>query len=250
MRYLISYQHINKRLDPNFQVIDRIYNIKDRSTLHIPVANYTNKHVTFNKGQCIGHIETSLYICHKLLLTVSLQRMIDKHIQPDTFTPPLHTLPGDMWKSLNQLLETLKSQSAQDETSIGITHLRKMPIDTSNSEPVSQKPYPIIMKHYCYEVRYIKLLDAQVLCSSHSSLSAPIIVVPKGDGGKCLVINNRALNKVTQKFVLPMARVENNFSKLNGAKSFATLDFHAGCHHIPTDEHYYQNSLYISFWKI
>ena len=60
VRYFISNQHVNKGLDPNIHVIDGIYNIKGRSTLHVLVANYTNKHVTFNKGQCIGHIEQSI----------------------------------------------------------------------------------------------------------------------------------------------------------------------------------------------
>ena len=91
------------------------------------------------------------------------------HIQPDTFPPPLHTPLGDVRKSLNQLLETFKSQFAQDETSIGTTHLPKMQIDMDDSEPVSQKPYPIAMKHYDWVRSEInKLLDAQVIHSSHS----------------------------------------------------------------------------------
>ena len=44
--------------------------------------------------------------------------MLDEHIQPHTITAPLHTLQGDVRKSFNQLLETFKSQIAQDETSI------------------------------------------------------------------------------------------------------------------------------------
>ena len=60
MEYFISNQHINRRLDPNIHVTDGIYNIKDRLTLHILVANNTNRHGTFNKGQCIGYIEPSI----------------------------------------------------------------------------------------------------------------------------------------------------------------------------------------------
>ena len=52
--------------------------------------------------------------------------MIDMQVQPDTFTPSLHTLLDDVRKSLKQLLETFKSQFAQDETSIGTTHFTKM----------------------------------------------------------------------------------------------------------------------------
>ena len=139
--------------------------------------------------------------------------MMDKYVQRNSFTPPLHTLLGDVKKSLNQLLETIKSQFAQDETSIGTTHLIKMQTDTGDSEPVLQRPYPIVIKYYDQVRSEInKLLDAQEIHSSHFSWSAPIIVVSKRDGGTCLVINYRALNKVKQKFMWPMPRVEDIFS--------------------------------------
>ena len=108
-----------------------------------------------------------------------------------------------------------------------------MSIDTGGSDPVSQKPYPVAMKHYNWVKEEIdKLLEAGVIRNSHSSWPAPILVVPKGDGGKCLVIDYRALNKVTRKFVWPMPKVEDIFSQLNGAKYFSTLDLRAGYHHI------------------
>ena len=108
-----------------------------------------------------------------------------------------------------------------------------MSIDTGNSDPVSQKPFPVAMKHYNWVKEEIdKLLEAGVIRNSHSSWSAPIIVVPKGDGGKHLIIDYRALNKVTRKFVWPMPKVEDIFSQLKGAKYFPTLDLRAGYHHI------------------
>ena len=64
----------------------------------------------------------------------------------------------------------------------------------------------------------------------------PIIVVPKGDGGKQLVIDYWVLNKVTRKFTWPMPKVKDIFSKLNGAKYFSTLDLRASYHHIPLDK--------------
>ena len=61
----------------------------------------------------------------------------------------------------------------------------EMTIDTGNSDPVSQKPYPITMKNYQWVKDEIeKLLTAKGIHSSRSLWSAPIIVVPKGDGGK------------------------------------------------------------------
>ena len=99
-----------------------------------------------------------------------------------------------------------------------------MTIDTGNSNPISQKPYPVMMKNYQWVKEEIeKLLSAKVICSSRSSWSAPIIIVPKGDGGKRLVIDYHALNKVTRKFTWPMATVKDIFSKLHGAKYFSIL---------------------------
>ena len=84
--------------------------------------------------------------------------------------------------------------------------------------------------------RIEKLLAAKVIRSSRSSWSTLIIIVPTGDGGKQLVIDYRALNKVTRKFTWPMSKVEDIFSKLNGAKDFTMLDLRAGYHHIPLDK--------------
>ena len=93
------------------------------------------------------------------------------------------------------------------------------------------------MKHYDWVKNEIeKLFTAKVMCSSCSSWSVPIIVVPKGDGDKHIVIDYRVLNKVTRKFKWPMAKVGDIFSKLNGATYFTTLDLHAGYHHIPLDK--------------
>ena len=135
------------------------------------------------------------------------------------------------------LQQEYESQFAKDETTIDTTLLTSMTIDTGTTNPVSQKPYPIAMKHYQWVKDEIeKLLAAKVICTSCSSWSAPIIIVPKGNGGKCLVIDYRALNKVTRKFTWPMPKVEDIISKLNGTTYFTTLDLHTGYHHIPLDK--------------
>ena len=73
-----------------------------------------------------------------------------------------------------------------------------------------------------------------------------MIVVPKGDRGKWLVIDYRALKKVTRKFTWPMPKVEDIFSKLNGAKYFSTIDFRAEYHHIPLDKSSIQKTLHFT----
>ena len=106
------------------------------------------------------------------------------------------------------LLQEYESQFAKDETSIGTTPFTNMTIDIGTTDPVSQKPYPITMKHYEWVKDEIeKLLTAKVIHTSHSSWSAPNIMVPKSDGGKHLVIDYRALKRVTRKFTWPMPKV-------------------------------------------
>ena len=122
--------------------------------------------------------------------------MMAEEVKPDTCHPPHHKLKPSIESKLDTLLKEYASQFAKHKTSIGTTPLTEMTIDTGNSEPVSQKPFPITIKNYQRVKDEIEeLLTAKVIQSSRSSWSAPIIVVPKGDGGKQLVIDYCALNK-------------------------------------------------------
>ena len=90
--------------------------------------------------------------------------MMAEHIKLDTFVPPHHKLKQSIEAKLETLLKEYASQFAQDETSIGTKPLTEMTIDTGTSEPVSQKPYPITMKHYQWVKDELeKLLTAKVI---------------------------------------------------------------------------------------
>ena len=162
--------------------------------------------------------------------------MISETVTPDTFNPPCHELSTAVQNDLELLLQEYELQFTKDGTSIGTTPLTSMTIDTGTSDPVSQKPYPIAMKHYQWVKDEIeKLLTAshlhqplQLVSSHHSST--------KRQWRKTLVIDYRALNKVTRKFTWPMPKVEDIISKLNRATYFTTLDLRAGYHHIPLDK--------------
>ena len=73
---------------------------------------------------------------------------MSKQVEPDAFESPCHKLKPSIEAKLEALLKEYASQFAQDETLISMTPLTEMMIDTGTSEPVSQKPYPIAMKHY------------------------------------------------------------------------------------------------------
>ena len=77
--------------------------------------------------------------------------MTAEKVELDTFKPPHHKLKQHIETKLTQLLKEYDSQFAQDETSMGNTPLTEMTIDTGTSEQVSQKPYPVTMKHYQWD---------------------------------------------------------------------------------------------------
>ena len=192
MAYFITDDNSTKGRDPNINIINGIYCIKGKTSISILVSNYTNKHIKFNKGEYIGHLEptitgniTSDQPDAHSTNSVTLQKMMAEQVHLDTFNPPCHKLRPSIKSKLNALLEEYALQFAKDETSIGTMPLTEMTTDTGTSNHVSQKPYLIAMKNYQWVKEEIeKLLTAKVICSSQSSWSAPIIVVPKGDGGK------------------------------------------------------------------
>ena len=90
--------------------------------------------------------------------------MMAEQVKLDTFKPPCHKLKQHIEVKLTALLKEYDSQFAQVETSIGITPLTEMMIDTGPSEPVSQTPFPIVMKHYQWvRDERDKLLMAKVI---------------------------------------------------------------------------------------
>ena len=74
-----------------------------------------------------------------------------------------------------------------------------MSIDNGDHPPIAKKLYALAIKHHDWIRDEVdKLLEAGVISESHSSWSAPIVVVPKGDGGKRLCVDFRALNSITK----------------------------------------------------
>ena len=55
--HFVADDNTPKGKDPNINIIDGFHKIKDRSTVNVIVSNYTNKHLTFHKGEYIGCLE-------------------------------------------------------------------------------------------------------------------------------------------------------------------------------------------------
>ena len=56
MAYFLTDDNSTKGQDPNINIINGIHMIKGKTSVNILVSNYTNKHITFNKGEYVGHL--------------------------------------------------------------------------------------------------------------------------------------------------------------------------------------------------
>ena len=149
MAYFITDNKTSKGRDPNINIINAIHKIKGRTSVNILVSNYTNKHLTFHKGEYVGHLEPAIIDdttpdqteVHQIN-SITLQKMMAEQVTPDVFNPPCHKLTTNIQNELNALLKEYEPQFMKDKTSIGTTPLTSMMTNTGNSDPVSQKLTP------------------------------------------------------------------------------------------------------------
>ena len=96
MAYTLTDDNSTKGRDPNINIINGIHKIKGKTSVNILVSHYTNKHITFNKGEYIGCLEpaitddttiddSEIHSTH----SITLQKMMTEQVQPDIFDPSL-----------------------------------------------------------------------------------------------------------------------------------------------------------------
>ena len=155
MAYFLTDDSTPKGKDPNINIISGIHKIRGKTSVNVLVSNYTNKHLTFHKGEYIRHLESAVMDNNTIdqqethpTNSITLKKMMAEMVTPDSFNPPCHELSTAVQIDLDLLLWEYESQFANDEASTGTTPLTSMTIDTGTSKLVSQKPYPIAMNHY------------------------------------------------------------------------------------------------------
>ncbi|KAF8760804.1 hypothetical protein RHS01_01120 [Rhizoctonia solani] len=79
-------------------------------------------------------------------------------------------------------------------------------------------------------------LKAGKIRPSKSSISSPVMFVPKKDGSRRLVVDYRCLNNCTKKNVYPLPRPDDLMAQLRGAKIFTKLDLRWGYNNVQVKE--------------
>ena len=79
MACFISDQESTKGKDPTVNFVNGIHNIKGKTPVNILVSHYTNKHVTLNKGEYMGHLEPTIE-------NIDKEKNLHLQANPDTHT--------------------------------------------------------------------------------------------------------------------------------------------------------------------
>ena len=113
-------------------------------------------------------------------------------------------------------------------------------------KPIAKWPYTLSLKHYDWVRKEIdKLLKAGVIRKSHSSYSAPVVIIPKSNNEKRICVDFRSLNSIARTCLLPIPKVEDIFTRLGKAKFFTMLDLRAWYHHTALDEDAMEKTAFI-----
>ena len=102
------------------------------------------------------------------------------------------------------------------------------------AHPPFRRPYRLSPA----ELREVELAIKDLLAKGHiqhsnSPFSAPIFFVKKKDGTLRMVVDYRAVNKLTIKNRFPLPRIDDLLDKLQGAQYFSSLDLMSGYHQLP-----------------
>ena len=104
-------------------------------------------------------------------------------------------------------------------------------------EVVYKRPYNIPLCYHDQVMSQLKTLQEQgVIRPSRSPFNAPLIPVPKKDGGIRLCLDFRALNKTLRDDRYPLPNIQNILHQLGNSKLFSCLDLRQGYLQVPLDE--------------
>ena len=138
---------------------------------------------------------------------------------------------------------------SKNNKDIGRTTLIEMEIDMGDSLPIAQNPYTLPLKHQEWVRKEIETLEkAGVIERSLSPWASPVIAVPKKSAPdepprRRLCMDYRKVNSLQQEVkwtdretgclsLYPLPKIDEMFTKLNGAKCFSTIDLRSGYYHI------------------
>ena len=222
-------------------IVGRILNpTNDEIRLHagMPVGNLVEiepESITVIPDESESERETSGNNFSEFLHNHPNRKTIDElgiKIQNDNLLP-------EQRQRLIQLIEHNSDIFATSLTDLPGTHLCPHEIDTGDSLPVRQRPYrhnPVAQREI--ERQTQEMLDCGIIEPSTSMYNSPCLLVKKKGGEARLVIDYRALNKVTRKISYPLPVMSEIVNAMSDSQPswFSLADLKSGYWQQPLSE--------------
>lgn len=107
-------------------------------------------------------------------------------------------------------------------------------IDTGNHVPISCAPYRLNPKKKAeLKVQIDEMLHSDIIEPSESSWAAPVVMVPKKDGGIRVCVDYRKLNAATKPDRYPLPRMDDLLHEAKSTQFMTSLDLRAGYWQVP-----------------
>ncbi len=150
--------------------------------------------------------------------------------------PGKHGQQDKHWQSRMKLLRDKYKDVFPEDLPKGLPPSRSVDFHIDvipGSAPPHKPPYRLSQP----ELEELKkqldeLLEKGFIRPSKSPYGAPVLFVPKKDGGWRMCIDYRQLNNITVKNRYPLPRIDDLLDQLHGAKYFSKIDLRSGYHQI------------------
>ncbi|QRW24431.1 Retrotransposable element Tf2 protein [Rhizoctonia solani] len=159
--------------------------------------------------------------------------------------PPEHVAIAEEEEANQKPLEGVPSKYHQYAKVFGEEEFNKLPphqhynigIELTEEGPLNSPLYSMTDAKSATLKDWLRdELKAGKIRPSKSSISSPVMFVPKKDGSRRLVVDYCRLNNRTKKNVYPLPCPDNLMAQLCGAKVFTKLDLHWGYNNIQVKE--------------
>ncbi|CAK1577951.1 unnamed protein product [Parnassius mnemosyne] len=112
-----------------------------------------------------------------------------------------------------------------------------MHIKLTTDVPVYYRPYKLSHGEKLKVRTIVKdLLDKGIIRESDSEYASPILLVKKKDGSDRMVVDYRALNRITVKTRYPLPLINDYIDRLGNGRWFSSLDMVSGFHQLRVAE--------------
>ena len=142
-----------------------------------------------------------------------------------------------------------------DELPVGLPPVRKgheFKIDLEDDVPPVHRPLyklsPLELDEAKKQIEM--LLEHQFIRPSESPYGAPVLFIPKKDGGLRFCVDYRWLNKKTIRNQYPLPLPEELFDRLGGAKVFSSIDLKSGYWQMPVRSKDVQKTAFKTRWGL